>query len=146
MDEQLQNVLASLFVAILGGLAAMVARLIHAKVKHEYLRGVLLRLNDAVFTAVGELMQTLASDWRKRSLDGKLTADDKAKLKAEAIRKVRDYLGNNGRSELMRILGLDDEAKRDALLEGHIEAAVHDLKAGRTAPGSPAAKSLHLAA
>jgi hypothetical protein len=124
------EVLSPLLLAALTWLAAKAAQLINAKVKNEYLRGVLVRLDDAVLGAVREVHQVTVEELKAASADGKLTPDERARVKQVAIDAVKSHLGTKGLGELAKILGLGDGAV-DKLLATRVEAAVHDLKRAR---------------
>lgn len=65
------QVVAPVLMAALTWAAAKLAALIRSKVDNEYLRGALVRLDDAVFTAVKELQQTVVAEVKAASADGK---------------------------------------------------------------------------
>jgi hypothetical protein len=127
---KLVEVLSPVLLAALTWLAAKVAQLIHAKVKNEYLRGVLVRLDDAVLAAVREVHQVTVEELKARSADGKLTPEERARVKQVAIDAVKSHLGKRGIGELAKVLGLEGGAI-DKLLATRVEAAVHDLKRTR---------------
>lgn len=127
------EVLSPVLLAALTWLAAKVAQLIHAKVKNEYLRGVLVRLDDAVLVAVREVHQVTVEELKAASADGKLTPDERARVKQVAVDAVKSHLGKRGLAELAKVLGLGD-GLIDKLLGTRVEAAVHDLKQARANP------------
>lgn len=122
--------LSPLLLAALTWAAAQAAQLITAKVRGEYLRGVLLRLDDAVLAAVREVHQVTVEELKAASADGRLTPEERVRAKARAIETVRTHLGAKGVAELAKILGLDDGGL-EKVLSTRIEAAVHDLKRSR---------------
>ena len=124
------QILSPILLAALTWVAAKAAQYIQAKVKNEYLRGVLVRLDDAVLTVVREVQQVTVEAIKSGSADGKLTPDERARVKQAAIESVKSHLGMKGISELAKILGLESGAI-DKLLSTRVEAAVHDLKASR---------------
>jgi hypothetical protein len=124
------EILSPVLLAALTWVSAKVAQLISAKVKNEYLRGVLGRLDDAVLAAVREVQQVTVDAIKAASADGKLTPEERARVKQVAIDAVKSHLGAKGLAELARILGLEDGAI-DKLLSTRVEAAVHDLKVAR---------------
>ncbi len=117
-------------VSWLGGRAG---ELIQAKVDNEYLRSALLRLDDAVVTAVKDLQQTLAKEFRALSADGKLSREDRRRLKDTAVRHVKSYLGPTGLKDLAKVLGLWELSIED-FIGSKVEAAVHDMKRGDDRP------------
>jgi len=130
------QILSPILLAALTWVAAKVAQYIQAKVKNEYLRGVLVRLDDAVLAVVREVQQVTVEAIKSASADGKLTPDERTRVKQAAIDSVKSHLGMKGLGELAKILGLDSGAV-ERLLSTRVEAAVHDLKASR-ANGAPA--------
>lgn len=138
--------LSPLLLAALTWAAAKAAQLINAKVRGEYLRGVLLRLDDAVLAAVREVHQVTVEELKAASADGRLTPEERAKVKAKAIETVRTHLGTKGIAELAKVLGLDDGGL-EKVLSTRIEAAVHDLKrAGANGSAGLAGDALPFAA
>jgi len=111
--------------------AAKLAQLIRAKVQNEYLKNALVRLDDAVFTAVKDLQQSVVEEIKAASSDGKITDEEKKQIKDRAIAAVKSHLGTKGLAEAAKILGLEGGAL-EGLLSSKVEAAVHDLR--RTAP------------
>lgn len=110
-------------VALIGFLAVKLAKFIKAKSDNALVEGGLLKLNDAVFTVVKELEQTMASEFAKAAADGVISPEEKAMLKAAAMDKLKGYVSF---SELSRLFGLSDP---EAFVGAKVEAAVHDLKA-----------------
>ena len=126
------TILSPVILALLGWLSLKAANLIQAKVKNEYSRGVLVRLDHAVFTAVKQVQQTMVAQFKRLSADGKLTEDDKNEVFNAALGRARRYIGADGISQLAHILGLSSPAF-DELLVGKIESAVIDLKGSQLA-------------
>jgi hypothetical protein len=124
---KLLEVLSPILMAALTWVAAKVAQLISAKVKAEWVRGVLIRLDDAVLNAVREVQQAVVNEIKAGRADGKLTAEERAQVKARAIQSIRSRLGVRGLGELARVLGLEDGCL-EKLLSTRVEAAVHDLR------------------
>jgi hypothetical protein len=128
------QLLSPVLLAGLSWLSVKAAQLITAKVKNEYLKGVLVRLDDAVFAAVREVQQMTVDSLKAASADGQLTPDERAKVKQAAIDSIKSHLGAKGIGEIASILGLEDGAI-DKLLSTRVEAAVHDLKSARSVAG-----------
>ncbi len=126
------EILSPVLLAALTWVAAKLAQLVRAKVKNEYLRGVLVRLDDVVFTAVKDLQQTVVAEIKLASADGKITDAEKRRVKEQAIANVKSHLGTKGIGELAKVLGLDGGAI-DGLLSSKVEAAVHDLRRASSA-------------
>ncbi len=119
--------LSPVVLAVLTWLGARLAALIQAKVRNEYLRGALVRLDDAVFTAVKAIQQDTVAAIKKASADGRLTDDEVTEIRRAAVDSVKAQLGLKGLAELARILGLSDGVV-ETFLGNKVEAAVHDLR------------------
>ena len=115
--------LAPLLLALMGVVVAKLNAYIAAHVKSKRWAGALSRLDDTVFTVVGDIAQTSANTLKADSADGKLTVDEAARLKTAAIAKVKTYLGESGLNDLCEILCLDPATVHD-FLGSKIEAAV----------------------
>jgi hypothetical protein len=98
-----------------------------AHVKNAYLRNVLTRLDDAVFSAVKELEQTVVAAMKAASADGALSDAERQSIKQQALATVKSYLGMKGLEQLATVFGLDT-GTIDGLLGTKIEAAVHDVR------------------
>jgi hypothetical protein len=140
MKEQLLQVLVPvvgtvLTAAITWGGAKLVT-FIQAKTKNEFLKGALVRLEQAVQTAVLEVQQTYVEYVKAASADGKLTFEEAREAKARAILAAKTYLGRKGLLELAKVLGFTDGAL-DLFLGGKVEAMVAGVKLGEaTAPAT----------
>jgi len=121
------QVLSPLLVAALAWAAAKASELIRSKITNEYLRGTLVRLDDAVLTAVKEMQQTVVAEIKAANADGKIDDAEKTRIKAAALSNVKSYLGAKGLRVLAEVLGLSDGTV-DHYLGSRIEAAVHDLR------------------
>lgn len=144
---QIYQVLAPVLMAVVTWVAAKLAQLINARVKNEYLRGVLIRLDDTVASVVREVNQVTVESIKSSSADGRLTASARDVIKNAALQTVKAHLGAKGIAELSQILGLDGSAI-DRLIGTRIEATVHDLKAQARVPNGvnkPAEASTELA-
>jgi hypothetical protein len=127
------NLLVAGSPALLGALSWLSVRgaqLINAHVGNLYLRGVLLRLDNAVFAAVKEVQLLTVDAIKASAKDGRLSADERVQVKQAAVGAVKSHLGDKGLAELARILGLDTDAT-DRFVASHVEAAVHDLRSVR---------------
>jgi hypothetical protein len=129
------QLLSPVVLAALTWLAARVNALIRARVQNEYLRGVLLRLDDAVFAAVRELHQVVVEGMKSASADGRLTPEQKLQIKARAIATIKSHLSPRGLKEAAEVFGLRTDML-DQVLSTRVEAAVHDLKRARFINGS----------
>src|SRR5205823_3923060 len=99
------QVLSPAVLAVLGWAAARLAQLITARVKNEYLRGALVRLDDTVFAVVREIQQTVVDGLKGVSVDGRLTQADKDRIKQDVLNTIKSHLGLKGLKELAAILG-----------------------------------------
>ena len=127
------EILSPVLLAALTWAAAKLAQLIRAKVQNEYLKGVLVRLDDAVFTAVKDLQQSVVEQIKAASADGKITDEEKKEIKEKAMAAVKSHIGTKGLAEAAKVLGLEGGAL-EGLLSSKVEAAVHDLR--RAAPAA----------
>lgn len=130
LAAQLLVMFQPVLLAGLTWVAVHVALYIRAHTKNVLLAGIFTRVNDAVWTAVKEIQQTLV-DGMQAALkdDGVISDAEWIAVKATALAKVKSYLGPVGLLALTKALGLQTSAELDAWLGGKIEAAVHDLKA-----------------
>lgn len=124
------EILSPVLLAALTWVAAKVAQFINAKVKNEYLRGALVRLDDAVLAAVREVQQVTVEAIKAASADGKMTPEERTQVKKAAIDAAKAHLGAKGLAELMKVLGLSGDAV-EKLLSTRVEAAVYDLRRSR---------------
>lgn len=124
--------LAPVLMAALTWAGLKVAGLINAKTKNEYLRGVFLRLNDAVLAAVRETEQTIVAQLKTAAADGKLTDDEKRDVKRAALDSVKAHFGPSGMSDIAKTLDLGEDSL-EKMISARLEAAVHDMKLAQTA-------------
>lgn len=125
---KLLEIISPILLLLLTWIGVKTGKLIGAKVQNEYLKGVLVRLSETVFAAVKELQQTVVDAIKVANADGKITDDEKASIKAAAVKTIKSHLGVKGIKELLAVLGLDEDAL-DSFLGTQVEAAVLDLKA-----------------
>ena len=121
------QIMSPVLLAGLTWLATRLAALIRLRIENEYLRGVLVRLDDAVLTATKELEQTVVAEIKAAAADGKISPAERERIKRTAITNVKSYIGPRGIAEVGRVLGLPDAAL-DCLITSKLEAAVHDLR------------------
>jgi uncharacterized protein YidB (DUF937 family) len=127
------EILGPVFLLILTWAGTSLARYIQSKVKNEYLKNALTRLDDAVVNAVKFVQQTVVDALKEANKDGVITNVEKDQIKQKAVEAVKSYLGKKGLLEIAKILGLDDGGLAN-LISQRIEAAVHDLKASNSNP------------
>lgn len=99
-----------------------------AKIKDSNIRNAITTAEDCVTTVVLELAQTVTDDLKAKSADGKLTPEDAAKIKEDAVTKVQALLSDDVTNTLSTIFG-----DAEAWVRSKIEAAVKQLKAEHTA-------------
>lgn len=121
--QTLVPALGSLLIALISWLTYYLANLIKAKVSNTYLQGALVRLDDAVFSAVRMVSQTYVDAIKDASADGTLTNEEKYAAKTKALDAAKSYLGAKGLALITQVLGLTGPAL-DAYLGGKIETAV----------------------
>jgi len=124
---QVLPLITPLVIAGLGYLSKLLADLIRAKTRNEYLSSVLVRLNVAVLDVVKAIEQNVVKEIKRANEDGKITDEEKQTIKSIALNSVKSYLGVKGLAQLGKILGLDSNAI-DSMIETKIESAVLDLK------------------
>jgi hypothetical protein len=112
--------------ALVAWASASVKRLIDAKVSNTRAAGVMTRLNDAVWAAVLETQQTLRPILQAKAQDGKLSLEDGAELAKIACARARQLLGPVGWTELVRLVGGEEEAT--VAIRAHIEGQVLEAK------------------
>jgi DNA-binding protein Fis len=117
--------LSPLVIAAISALAAYFAKLINEKAKNELLKSGLTKLDHLIFTVVMELEQTMVSEFKKVSADGKLSDEDKKALKDAALNKLKSYFSLDA---IMKLFGLANTAIAEDLLSSKIEAAVKSVK------------------
>ena len=109
-------------------------RMTEAIVRNERLRAVLQRLDDAVVTAVKDIEQTLVAEAKALAADGKLSREDRRRLKEAAVRRIKTFLGSAGLKELGEVLDVWELSVED-FIGAKVEANVLDMKhAGQSAP------------
>lgn len=118
--------LSPVFLAVLSWVGVMAAKWIQTKVKNEQFSGIIRRLNDAAITVVRDLNQTVVEDLKEASSDGKLTAEERLRIKTEALKSLKSYLGVKGLKMLSSILGLTPGEEIDLFLTSKIESKVNE--------------------
>lgn len=142
--EHIWNILGEALPAIETALAALLSwaaieltRWIRAHTANTVVSGILARLTDVVRQVVADIAQTSADDLRRATSPDspggrKITADEAAEMKANAIANVKTFLGPKGIRLLMKASGIGSERKLNDLIGSKIEAEVRALKT----PGS----------
>lgn len=124
------NAISPMLLTACTWVAARLAQWINARVRNEQLRGVLVRLDDAVLGVVREVDQVTVDALKAATIDGKLPPVARESVKQAALAAIKAHLGARGLGEVERVLGLKSDGV-DRLLATKIEAAVHDLKSQR---------------
>ncbi len=122
-SPELLNALAGLVVAVITYAAYALRNLVRSKVANQALARLLMRVDDAVFTAVRETFQVTVDAARAAAGAGGLPADVAKAAKDAAIAKAKSYLGADGLKLLGQVLGLDEAGVGD-YLAGKVESAV----------------------
>jgi hypothetical protein len=138
--EHVWNILGEALPAIETALAALLSwaaieltRWIRAHTANTIVSGILTRLTDVVRQVVADVAQTAADDLKRATSPDspggrKITADEAAGLKADAIAKVKSYLGPKGIALLMKTSGIRSASALDDMIGSKIEAEVRALK------------------
>lgn len=104
---------------------AETARFVRRRVKNDTVQGMLIRLNDAVAVAVGEVGQTVVPELKRAAADGRLTEAEAVMLRGMAVDRVKKILSERGVSEAQKVLQIEDF---EDWITARIEAAVADKK------------------
>lgn len=131
--EQLISAVAELALpALVSGLLWLITKgvsYVVAKTSNEYIKGALVRLQDAVSTAVHEVENTVKKEFALANADGKLTKKEAEHIKAVAIAAAKTYLGPKGIAQIIKVIGVD-EALVDKFIGGKIEQSLVAMKTG----------------
>lgn len=122
----LLDILTPLLVAALTYASARGAAFINTKVKSENFRVALLKVDEAVMTTVKALQQTTVASLKDAAKDGVFTAEEAAKVKAEAVALVMAQLGSI--EAIGKQLGMAEAERLKAMIDAKIEAAVYDMR------------------
>jgi hypothetical protein len=137
--------LAPILAALIGWLGVKIAAWITQATSNEMLKGVLTRLDTAVFNVVKETMMTTIDAAKAADANGQLPAAVGVAAKDAALVKIKSYLGVEGWKQLMLVLGLDD-AQAASYVATKLEATVHSVKTEATAAASGDTAATALAA
>jgi hypothetical protein len=131
LTQQLPNILSPLLLAALTWLSWKGTSYIKAHTKNQQVQAALLRLNDAVATAVESIEQTFVSNLKPDlKADGKMCAIDSARAREKAISQIKLNLGTKGLSGVMNALEIDTSTAMEGVLEAKVEAHVLRLPNG----------------
>lgn len=120
------DILTPLLVAALTYASARAVAFINTKVKNENFKAALLKVDEAVVTTVKALQQTTVASLKDATRDGVFTAEEAAKVKAEAMQLVLSQLGSL--EAIGKQLGMAEAERIRAMIDAKIEAAVYDMR------------------
>lgn len=135
MKAELWNILIeSGFLAALLGFAVSVVRCAKtyidsktaeaaARIESDKIKNAISVAEDCITTVVSELAQTTVEDLKEKSADGKLSAEDAARVKADAMVKIQSLLSDEVQKAIDEIF---DDAEE--WISSKIEAAVNANK------------------
>lgn len=151
MQLFLQYVAPVLFTGIgtlLAAVLAFASTKLHAAAERDRAAGKAISVADVAARAthiatqiVQDIQVTLRPELEAALADGKLTEEEKAKLKAAAMARLKATLGETGMAELRELLGIAEDGL-GGYLSGLIESALVGVKAGSKQPVSPPAVTL----
>lgn len=130
LSEVALKSLAALSPALVGALSWLSikgANWIAAKTTNEYMKGVYVRLNETVMSAVREADQVFVAEMKEASVDGKITPEERVQIKTKVINTVKSHFGMKGLAELSKIFGLSG-SEVDKFLSTKVEAAVQVVR------------------
>lgn len=128
MDKwTIYEVLSPVLMAILGWVSVQVASYIKAKTKNQMAAGMLMRLNDSIFTAVRAANEVTKKELLKaRGKDSpggsEITPEEAKELKKAALDSVTSYWGKKGLREAASVIGLNGDLNE--YISDKIESAV----------------------
>ena len=135
------ELLKPVFLAIFAWACCRAANYFKAHTKNLQTQAVLLRLNDAVATAVESVEQTVVANYKDLSspeivaqANGPVHMSKAAcsSAKSIALDRIQSNLGTRGMSETMQVLGIESSSTMLAILGDKIEAHVLRLPAAST--------------
>lgn len=94
-----------------------------AKINDANIKNAISVAEDCVTTVVSELAQTTVDNLKAKSVDGKLTTEEAAQIKADAIAKVKSLLSEDVQETISTIFGDVEQ-----WISSKIEAAVKESK------------------
>ena len=118
---EILNIAGSLLLSLLGLATYHLTAWIKAHTRNARVQGVLLRLNDAVFTAVESVEQVVVA--AMKSSGDPLTLNGATIAKNAALVAIKTHLGPRGIAEVRDILGISS-GDFDSFLGARIEARV----------------------
>ncbi len=98
-----------------------------ANIKNETFRSVVSAIRDEVRDVVHELSQVMVPEIREAAADGKITADERAKIKDAFLNKIKGRFDWSEVGPTLEKRGISPDKLDDWLL-GLMEAEVHRMK------------------
>lgn len=123
MTSDLVPVLATLLSALVSWILFEVTKFVRNKTKNEAANDAVTHITETVNTTVKELQQTLVPAFLEMAKDGKLSPEDKSKLKDLAIKKVNEQLPDKMTKSAQGVVNSIDQ-----FIKAKIEQAVLELK------------------
>jgi hypothetical protein len=121
---QLVNALVPIVVALLGLFGSWLMTVVGSKLKSDKARTVAQHLSEVAGEVVLELQQTTVEGLKAAAADGRLSSDEVENLKALAIARVKQHIGEKGKADVLKVFGFDDEAGLDKFIATKVEASV----------------------
>lgn len=116
--------LAAALTALISWAVRKYGKFIDSKIDNDYFNRVLTQTVELVARVVKETQQVVVDELKE---DGKWTKETAAEVKAAALAKIKEYLGEKGLKELADVFGLTDGTLLDELLSSFIESQVQEL-------------------
>lgn len=123
LAAQMAPVVATLISGLVSWGLYEVSKYVRSKTKNEEANNAVTHITETVNTTVQELEQTMVPAIKAASADGKLSDDDKNRLKALAVEKVNRQIPD----KMSKLAGLMVNSV-DSFVKAKIEKAVLDLK------------------
>lgn len=93
-----------------------------ANIKDANVKNAINSAENCITTVTAEMSQTVGEDLKAKSADGKLTAEDAAQIKADAVAKVQSLLSDDILQTITTVHG-DAEAWISSKIEAAVKAA-----------------------
>lgn len=111
----------------------LAADYVRAHVTNLRVQTLLLKADDFAESVVGALAQTVVADLKEESRDGKLSTADGARIKQDAIDRIKSMFGAEWKDYVDHV-GAGSEERAAATLDHKVEAAVAAQAADSAAP------------
>lgn len=123
------EIFSPVLLLIISWISLELRRMISQKIRNDSTRLFLLYLDDSIFHAVQEVEQTIVKQIREANADGKITVEEKQKIKQTALDSVKNHIGPKGIETIAKELGALDV---DKFLSTRIESTVFSLSDNNT--------------